>query len=47
MKRFHIHMAVENIDRNVKFYSTLFGDGATATQSGADVKAARCAPAAR
>lgn len=25
MKRFHMHMAVENIDLNVKFYSTLFG----------------------
>lgn len=25
MKRFHMHMAVEDIDRNVKFYSTLFG----------------------
>lgn len=25
MKRFHMHMAVEDIDKNVKFYSTLFG----------------------
>lgn len=25
MKRFHMHVAVENIDQNVKFYSTLFG----------------------
>jgi len=25
MKRFHMHMAVEDIERNVKFYSTLFG----------------------
>lgn len=25
MKRFHVHMAVEDIERNVSFYSTLFG----------------------
>jgi catechol 2,3-dioxygenase-like lactoylglutathione lyase family enzyme len=25
MKRFHMHMAVGDIERNVKFYSTLFG----------------------
>ena len=25
MKRFHIHVAVENIDHSVKFYSNLFG----------------------
>jgi len=25
MKRFHMHMAVADIDHNVKFYSTLFG----------------------
>ncbi len=25
MKRFHIHLAVENLDRNIEFYSTLFG----------------------
>lgn len=25
MKRFHMHMAVEDIERNVQFYSTLFG----------------------
>lgn len=25
MKRFHMHMAVADLDRNVKFYSTLFG----------------------
>ncbi|MEK6593848.1 MAG: ArsI/CadI family heavy metal resistance metalloenzyme [Pseudomonadota bacterium] len=29
MKRFHMHMAVENIDQNVKFYSTLFGAAPT------------------
>lgn len=25
MKRFHMHMAVEDIEKNVRFYSTLFG----------------------
>jgi catechol 2,3-dioxygenase-like lactoylglutathione lyase family enzyme len=25
MKRFHVHMAVEDIEQNVRFYSTLFG----------------------
>jgi len=25
MKRFHIHVAVENIEKSVQFYSTLFG----------------------
>jgi len=25
MKRFHMHMSVADLDRNVKFYSTLFG----------------------
>ena len=25
MKRFHIHVSVENIDRSIQFYSTLFG----------------------
>lgn len=25
MKRFHIHLSVENLDRNIEFYSTLFG----------------------
>lgn len=25
MKRFHVHMAVDDIDQNVRFYSTLFG----------------------
>jgi catechol 2,3-dioxygenase-like lactoylglutathione lyase family enzyme len=25
MKRFHIHVAVENLDQSVQFYSTLFG----------------------
>jgi catechol 2,3-dioxygenase-like lactoylglutathione lyase family enzyme len=25
MKRFHIHVAVENINQSVRFYSTLFG----------------------
>ena len=25
MKRFHVHMGVENLDRSVAFYSSLFG----------------------
>lgn len=25
MKRFHIHLSVEDLDRNIEFYSTLFG----------------------
>ena len=25
MKRFHMHMAVADIEQNVRFYSTLFG----------------------
>jgi len=29
MKRFHVHMAVEDIEQNVRFYSTLFGAGPT------------------
>ena len=29
MKRFHVHMAVEDIEQNVRFYSTLFGTGPT------------------
>lgn len=29
MKRMHLHVAVEDLDRNVQFYSTLFGTGPT------------------
>jgi catechol 2,3-dioxygenase-like lactoylglutathione lyase family enzyme len=25
MKRFHVHVSVDNLDANIKFYSTLFG----------------------
>ena len=25
MKRFHIHIAVDNLDRNIRYYSSLFG----------------------
>jgi len=25
MKRLHIHLAVENIEQNIEFYSTMFG----------------------
>jgi catechol 2,3-dioxygenase-like lactoylglutathione lyase family enzyme len=27
MKRFHVHLGVENLDRSIGFYSTLFGAG--------------------
>lgn len=27
MKRIHVHVGVENLDRSVSFYSTLFGSG--------------------
>jgi catechol 2,3-dioxygenase-like lactoylglutathione lyase family enzyme len=29
MKRFHMHLAVENIEESVRFYATLFGAGPT------------------
>lgn len=29
MKRFHVHMAVEDIERNVRFYSAVFGSAPT------------------
>jgi len=29
MKRFHVHMAVEDIEQNVRFYSTVFGAAPT------------------
>jgi len=25
MKRFHVHVAVDNLEANVRFYSTVFG----------------------
>jgi catechol 2,3-dioxygenase-like lactoylglutathione lyase family enzyme len=27
MKRFHVHVSVDDLDRNIRFYSTLFGVG--------------------
>ncbi len=33
MKRFHVHVAVEDIDRSVGFYSTLFGAGPSVLKS--------------
>lgn len=33
MKRFHMHMAVEDIEKNVQFYSTLFGAEPTVRKS--------------
>jgi len=32
MKRFHVHMAVEDIEQNVRFYSTLFGAAPTVSK---------------
>jgi catechol 2,3-dioxygenase-like lactoylglutathione lyase family enzyme len=32
MKRFHVHMAVEDIERNVRFYSTVFGAAPTVSK---------------
>ncbi|MBS1963247.1 MAG: VOC family protein [Bdellovibrionales bacterium] len=29
MKRFHMHVAVENLDKSIQFYSTLFGQKPT------------------
>lgn len=29
MKGFHMQLAVDNLEQNVKFYSTLFGTGPT------------------
>ena len=29
MKRLHVHVAVEDLDRSIRFYSTLFGAGPT------------------
>lgn len=33
MKRLHVHVGVEDLDRSIAFYSTLFGAGPTVTQS--------------
>jgi catechol 2,3-dioxygenase-like lactoylglutathione lyase family enzyme len=32
MKRLHVHVGVEDLDRSVAFYSTLFGAGPTVTK---------------
>lgn len=32
MKRFHVHVAVRNLDENIHFYSTLFGQEPTIVQ---------------
>lgn len=32
MKRFHVHMAVEDIEQNVRFYSMLFGAAPTVSK---------------
>lgn len=33
MKRFHVHLHVQNLDQNVSFYSALFGQAPTRTES--------------
>ncbi len=32
MKRFHVHMAVEDIEQNIRFYSALFGTAPTVSK---------------
>jgi catechol 2,3-dioxygenase-like lactoylglutathione lyase family enzyme len=34
MKRLHIHIAVDDLDRSIGFYSTLFGAQPSVTKSG-------------
>lgn len=34
MKRFHIHIAVDNLQDNIRFYSALFGTGPVHQQIG-------------
>ena len=33
MKRFHVHVSVDDLEANVKFYSTVFGDRPTVVKS--------------
>ena len=33
MKRFHVHVGVENLDQSIRFYSTLFGAEPSVTKS--------------
>lgn len=33
MKRLHVHVAVEDLDRSIAFYSTLFGGGPSVTKA--------------
>lgn len=33
MKRFHVHVAVENLDESIRFYSTVFGVDPSVVQS--------------
>lgn len=33
MKRFHVHVSVENLDRSIAFYSGLFGSAPSVTKS--------------
>ena len=32
MKRFHVHISVDDLDANVRFYSTVFGEPPHRTQ---------------
>lgn len=32
MKRFHVHVAVENLEQTIRFYSTVFGVPPTASK---------------
>jgi catechol-2,3-dioxygenase len=32
MKRFHIHIAVDHLEKNIRFYSALFGTGPSVSQ---------------
>jgi len=33
MKRFHVHVSVDNLDQSIRFYSTLFAAGPSVRQS--------------
>ena len=33
MKRFHVHVGVDNLDASIRFYSTLFAAGQPLTES--------------
>jgi hypothetical protein len=39
MKRFHLHMSVENLDESINFDSTLFATAPAVRQAGDDARA--------